>query len=156
MHQVSSNLTLLLKFFIPVFWIVFFGAFTIAVLASQNPYFGNIPAFVFKLGILTFYLLGMLVLYMYFLRLKRVEMDEQFVYVSNYFRSFRYPWEDIEDLSNRDFTLFQLIRIRLKGSGSFGRSMTFLASRRRLQEAVLAFPNHFTDIFPIELEDDAT
>ena len=152
MYHVSSNLTLLLKFFIPVFWIVFFGAFTIAVLASQNAYFGNIPAFIFKLGALTFYLLGILLLYLYLLRLKRIEMDGEGFIASNYFKSFRYPWEDVEYLTVFDLTLMQFVRIRLKATGSFGKSIPFVASRRRLKEFSLAFPELSKGLFNMEEE----
>ena len=50
MHRLSSNATLLLKFFIPVFWIVFFGASTLAALFYQYDYVGNTPAIYFKGG----------------------------------------------------------------------------------------------------------
>jgi hypothetical protein len=89
---------------------------------------------------------------MYLLRLKRVEVDDQFVYVSNYFRSYRYPWEDIDRLGKQDFIVLQFIHIRLKAPGSFGRTMTFLSSKRRTQEAAIANPAHFTDIYPVEAE----
>ena len=58
MHRLSSNATLLLKFFIPVFWMVFFGATTLAALLYQYDYIGNTPAVYFKGGMVFFYVTG--------------------------------------------------------------------------------------------------
>ena len=140
MQQVSSNLTLFVKFFIPVFWVVFFGAFTIAVLASKNPYFGNIPSFLYKVGVSLFYLLGLVILYRLLFRMKRVEMDDQAVMVTNYFKTFKYAWSDIEKIRTWGFGLLLIGRIQLKGAGTFGRKMPFLASKKRLSEFIAAHP----------------
>ena len=56
MIRVSSNLTLVLKIFIPTMWIVFFGMLTVAILladSGDNPLFGN-P--IFKLGAALFFI----------------------------------------------------------------------------------------------------
>ncbi|MCB0707139.1 MAG: hypothetical protein KDC34_17605 [Saprospiraceae bacterium] len=140
MHHVTSNLTLLVKFFIPVFWVVFFGAFTIAVLASANPYFGNIPAFLFKVGVTLFYLTGLFLIWRFLFRLKRVEMDEEYLYATNYFKAYRYLWADVEGLEDWNMTILRFVRVKLKASGSFGKHFSFIVSKRRMGVFLAEYP----------------
>lgn len=133
MHHVSSNLTLFLKLFVPTFWLVFFGAFTIAVWLMGYEYYGRIPGNYMRWGATLFFLLGALFLWLTVLRLKRVEMDGDQVYVTNYFKHFRYAMSNIERISETDLVLFRLVTIRFKKAGYFGKKVHFLASRSRYQ-----------------------
>ncbi len=132
MIQVSSNITLLLRLLLSTFWLVFFGLFTLAVLTRDTPYFGNIPAFLFKTGVVVFYLGGVVLLYFTLLKLKRVEMNDEFIYATNYFRHRRYPWSNVEKIVEKDFGLFSVFVIHLIEPGKFGRKLPFIASRKRL------------------------
>ncbi len=129
MQRVSSNATLFLKLFIPTFWIVFFGAFTVMTLLSRTAYFGQFPAVPFKIGTLLFYLSGLAMFYFTLLKLKRVEMDDKFVYVTNYFKHFRYPMHNVEKIEDSDIGFFQTASIRLKTPGHFGSRIVFVVSR---------------------------
>jgi hypothetical protein len=130
MNRLSSNLTLFLKFFIPVFWIVFFGAFTTASMMYQFEYFGNIPAKAFRMGVLLFYLSGVVMFVFTLMRLVRVEADEQFLYVTNYFKTARYPYHNIEEVQESDFLGFMLINVVFKEAGIFGKRINFVASKQ--------------------------
>lgn len=130
MYRVSTNLTLFFKFFIPVFWIVFFGSFTLAVFAygaELGSLFGR-PSF--KWGTLASFSGGVLLLALTLMRLKRVELNEDFVYVTDYFRSYRYPWHNIAAIEESDFMFIRLVRITFKTPGKFGRRIRFMASHR--------------------------
>ena len=150
MQQVSSNLTLILKIFIPTFWLTLFGAFTIAVFLVDTSYFGNIPAFLFRVGTALFYLIGAGILYLTLLRLKRVEMSEEFVYATNYFRSYRYPWHNVDRLREKDWGIFSIVTVALHQPGHFGRKFIFLASRKRLQEFFLQHPALAEKVWNVE------
>lgn len=150
MQHVSSNTTLLFKFFIPTFWLVFFGAFTLAVFLVEVDYFDHIPAFLFRLSMLGFFLLGLLFFYWAFLRLKRVEMDETYVYVSNYFKAARYPWHNIERLKVQDLSLIKPVRIYLKEKGTFGKRITFLMSQKRFRSFALKHPDLIARYLEVE------
>ncbi|MBX2817310.1 MAG: hypothetical protein KTR24_14980 [Saprospiraceae bacterium] len=131
LRRISSSATLGLKLFLPTFWIVFFGAMTIALLfagSSRAPILGSLT---FKLGVLGFFLLGVLLLYFTVIQLKRVELDHEYVYVTNFFKSYRYPLHQIERLVDGDYTLFHLGHFYLKTPGSFGKKITFLQSRQK-------------------------
>ena len=134
MHRVSTNLTLFYKFFIPIFWIVFFGSVTVAVLAYPFAYIGNIPAGSFRLGILFIYLSGVLLLAFSLMRLKRVETDDHFFYVTNYFKTARYPFHSIERVVERKFFFFNTATIYFKEKGIFGKRAFFVPSNLRFRD----------------------
>ena len=140
MRRISSSATLFLKIFLPTFWLVFFGALTIAILISgdgKDPILGN---WIFKGGILTFFAFGALILYYTFMQLKRVEFDREYLYVTNYFKTVRYPLDDIEFISETNLGLFHLGHIRLKAAGVFGRKINFLQSRQKFEDFIKADP----------------
>ena len=140
LRRISSSATLGLKLFIPVFWTVFFGAFTIAVLISgvgKSPLFGN-P--MFKLGVVLFFLIGVAIQYFTVMQLKRVELDADHVYVTNYFKSYRYHYDGIDKVSQQDFGIFKIGYIHLKSAGSLGSKITFLQSRQKFEDFVQAHP----------------
>jgi len=134
MQRVSSNLTLFYKFFIPVFWTVFFGAVTLAVIFSDYAYVGTIPRSTFQIMVVTFFLSGIVMFAFTLLRLKRVEMSPDFIYVTNYFKNYRYPYHNIEKLEISSFFLFHTASLYLRQPGSFGRKVTFVASYYRLRD----------------------
>lgn len=148
MQRVSSSATLFLKFFIPTFWMVFFGAFAVALFISPNLHSGAIPMNVMKMGIVIFFLLGTLALYWALMRLKRVELDEDFVYVTNYFKTFRYPYHNIEKMEESDYLFFRSMHIHLKEPGNFGKKITFVVSQKLMDDFLKQYPqvaHHFLE-----------
>src|SRR5690554_583171 len=123
--RISSSLTLFFRIFVPVFWVVFFGAFTIGLLVTSN-----LPVVLdnlyFRIGLVLFYLTGLAFLYFTVLRLKRVEIDPDFVYVTNYLKTYRYPFHNIESIREINLFLFHVATIRFREKGSFGKKIHFL------------------------------
>lgn len=134
MQRVSSNATLFFKFFVPTFWIVFFGAFTAAVWNSKGEYFGNFPLGPFRIGVLLFFITGIITLAYTIMRLKRVEFSAEYVYVTDYFKSVRYPWRDVAGLHESDFLFLSLGTLTLKAKGMFGDKIVFLVSRQLIHD----------------------
>lgn len=140
MQRLSSNTTLLLKFFIPVFWIVLFGAVTLAALMYEYDYIGNTPAVYFKTGMLFFYVTGLLLFAFTLLRLKRVEADDHFFYVTNYFKAARYPFHNIERVAVSRFLFVSVATIYFVEPGIFGKQCFFVPSRQLLQAYWIEHP----------------
>lgn len=132
MHRISSNLTLLLKIFIPTLWISFFGVFTIAFLFSNVK---QLDAFLYyKFGLLAFFLAFTALLYFTVMKLKRVELSQEHIFVSNYLKTYRYSYDSVEKMAERDMGLFTLVKIHLKSPGKFGRKMSFLLDEAMLKD----------------------
>lgn len=140
MQRVSTNLTLFYKFFIPVFWIVFFGAVTVASLFLPFRSAAGMSGTTFRLLIAFIFLSGVAILWFTLLQLKRVEMDEHFVYVTNYFKNFRYPYHNIDRIEESRFLFFRTARIYFKEPGSFGSSVTFVPSHRLFDDFMNSHP----------------
>lgn len=134
MHNVSSQLTLFFKVFIPTIWISFFTTIGGFLLFSGNGQTGNLAMLfgtsVFSMIIIGFLLLGIIALYFLFMRLKRVELDKNYLYATNYIKHYRYPFHNIEHLEIKRFLIWRPTKVILKTPGKFGKRFTFLASNQ--------------------------
>ncbi len=132
--NISSTWTLFLKVFLPVFWGIFFGAMTLAFWLSKAAYVGDLSIHAFRLLMTSFFLTGMVVFYLSVIRLKRVEIDDNFVYVTNYRKTARYPFHNIEKLEEVSYWVFKVVHLSFKKSGIFGKKVIFLANSFKLLE----------------------
>lgn len=140
MQNVSTNLTLFLKIFIPTFWIVFFGLFTVSTYV-KDIYIGSLTPWLFRLTCTLFFLTGLALLYFTLMQIKRVDMDETYLYVSNYFKTIRYPYSLVEKVDERDFLFFHLIHIHFKQKGQFGKKIVFLSRGKKLDRFLRSHPD---------------
>lgn len=128
MERVSTRLTVFLKFFFPTIWIVFFGTLTLIILVSDNIVISGYSQSMFRLLVLAFFLTGTGFLYYAFMSLKRVDMDNQYMYVTNYLKAFKYPFHNVASIREKDFILFKAVTVIFREEGSFGKRITFLTS----------------------------
>jgi len=141
-QRISSNWTLLLKVFIPTFWFVFYGAILIALFVSPLSEIAANNKTAVKFGVLIFYLSGSVVLYFTVMNLKRVEYDRDFLYISNYFKTIRIPWHNVERIKEQRFLFIHFCKFRFKEPVSFGKSISFIASRSLLKLFKEAHPEY--------------
>ena len=142
MYRLSSNLTLVVKLFIPVFWTTILVGFTLVTWFAPEQYFGGLPLEWLRYALLVILALWLFIVFLVFWPLKRVETDGKDVYVSNYFRTAHYSLaRDVEAIHESDLLLVKLCTLELNGVGSFGRRMKFLGSRKLLAGFREAFPN---------------
>ena len=134
MHRLSSNATLFLKFFLPVFWVtILVGLTLVAWFVKDNTFQGQMLT---SLRYGTLFALALAVVSFYFTTwpLKRVETDGENVYVSNYFRTAYYNLErDVAKFTETRFLFFRFGTIHLNGVGSFGRKLRFLVDSSLLK-----------------------
>lgn len=142
-YRVSSNLTMMLRLILPILWTVFFGSFAIAFFIADPADTPVLYNPIFKWGYLLCFFLFLLFLKVTFMRLLRVEFDEEYVYVSNYFKTYRYSFSDISDIKEDDWLLFKLIRIKLKEKAKFGKTIPFIAAKTRLNIYMKEHPEQF-------------
>lgn len=141
MQHVSSSLTLFLKYAIPTGYIVFFGAMTAAFwLVDSISAVAGLPIGTFRIILTAIFILFVLLLYWSTMRIKRVEMDEHFFYVTNYFKNVRYPYHQIEKIVEKDYWFFRSVHIYLKQAATFGKKITFVASRDRFNDFLKEHP----------------
>lgn len=134
--HISSNWTLFLKVFFPIFWGVFFGAITLAFWLSAEAYIGGMKMSYFRLLMTSFFLTGLLVFYLSTMQLKRVEVDDNFVYITNYKKTARYPFHNIQKVEITDYYLFKIGKVLFRTPGIFGSKISFLANSFRLRNVL--------------------
>lgn len=143
MQRVSSNLTLFFKIFVPAVYITFFGLVSIMLLVidpgdfplAGNPYI--------KYGFVCIYVIFVLLMYFTILDLKRVEFDDGSIIVSNYFKTYRYRFEDVEHMYEHNFGLFTVITIKMKANTKMGRKIRFLAQMKYFNDYKERHPKDF-------------
>ena len=130
--RVSSNITLILRLFIPTFCLVFFGLMAVAILFADtySVPFPEVPFIRFIL--FGFFALCFLLMYKTLMQLKRVELSSTQVFVSNYFKTYAYQFQDIESVKKYNLLIIKLWIIRLKYKGKFGKRIPFILNRAQM------------------------
>ncbi len=130
--RISSNLTMMLALFLPTFWMVFFGLFALAILFSDQSTlpFPGIPYI--RWVILAIVLFFFLIIRFTIMKLRRVEVSNTHFFASNYFKTYSYAFQDIEKITELNFGLFQVLKLRLKYKGKFGKKISFLLNKTQL------------------------
>jgi len=143
MNRVSSNLTLLLKLFIPTFWTTFYGLFTFVLLFADTSTMQLFQSEWLKYSNLLFYIATLLIIYITIFQLHRVEMSENGIFVTNYFKTAKYSYDSVNALGYRDYYLFKVGFIKLKEKGIFGSTILFLLKKKYLEDFMEKHPDKF-------------
>lgn len=126
MLRVSSGWTLLFKIFIPVFYSVFMLAWMMATIRAGDEVSPVFETNFYKIGIVLVFLLTLLILRLTVWKLYRMDVSTDYVYITNYFKTFRYSIESIESIHHESILWFHFLKIKLKEKGSMGDSFTVL------------------------------
>lgn len=131
-RTLSSAQTFLMKFIFPSLWLVGFATATVVLFttggggdAPRSP-----PLAELKWFFLAATVLGGAFLYWGCMRLKRVEIDDQWVYISNFVRETRVPLRDIEDVSENRWINIRPVTIGFRRDTEFGPRVTFMPKTR--------------------------
>lgn len=146
MLRVSSNITLVLKIFLPTFWFVFFTSFLVAILfvdGDKIPLLASLP---FKLGYISMYLIFGTFLFFTVIQLLRVEFGLEKFTISNYLNTYAYAYQDIASIDESNYYIFRLITIKLKAKGSLGKTIRFIPSYKTYVEFVEENPLIFSHL----------
>ncbi|MFN8339793.1 MAG: hypothetical protein U0T36_12325 [Saprospiraceae bacterium] len=133
MHRVSSNFTVFFKLFLPTVWIVFFSIFTISLFTVDEQTLPFLTSPAFKYPFLIAYLIFFALIYFTIMQLKRVELGTDCYYVSNYIKTYRLIYEDIDSIKIFPIGRLELFTFQLKAKGSFGNKIVFLASKQLME-----------------------
>ena len=135
MLRLSSNLTLFLKLFVPVFWTTILVGITLVAWLSPEHYFGGVSLASLRYGMLFVLLTWSALCFLVLWPLKRVETDGEFVYVSNYFKTARYHLvDDVQGIITGRLLFLPVCTLELRGAGTFGKRMRFIASRQQFKD----------------------
>ena len=148
MQRVSSQLTIVLRIVIPTIW--FTTVLSIVILLSwavrgKAGLFGNPYIWI---GLILILGSGYVLIRIFLWKLYRVDLDRNYVYISNYFKTYRYPYSEIASVTNSKNFPGRVYLITLKSKGSFGQRIYFLAAQLLWQEFLKENP----DLIQVEAE----
>lgn len=128
---ISSNSTLMYRLFLPFFLTALLVATCIAAWADENGgvFTGLLPS---PLGNILFTVITLAWFWFAwkkFWTLRRVEIDDSSLYVSDYWHTAKYELSDIESVQTRKTLWLPMATIVLKGKGRFGREIRFIKGR---------------------------
>lgn len=142
MQRLSSNLTLFFKFFVPISWASFFGFFGMVIFflidSSDEPL---LTSTTFKSVYVVFYIVFGLLLYFTLFKLKRVETKEQEMYCTNYFKTIKFPTQNIKRISTINLGIMIIARMHLHNKGEFGKVIPFITKRSIIKSFKQANPS---------------
>lgn len=129
MQIVSSKWTLSLKLLLPTFWFSFFvGSLMILIFTDLTNIGAPFTPFTARLTMLSFVFSSAASYYLFFLPIKWVAMDEDFIYVSNFFKSAKYTYDSINGFEESKFLLWNKVSIQFHNKGIFGQNIIFFRS----------------------------
>jgi len=127
--RLSTNWTLILRLFIPIAWITFFASFLMGSFLANPIEMPQLTGNGFRIGLTLFIVGGISFFLVTFFRLKRVDADSEHIYVTNYFKTYRYTFDSIEKFQVYDHILFKAVHIILRDKGKFGKRLIFLPKK---------------------------
>ena len=126
-RTLSSAQTFLVKFIVPSVWLA--GATTATVLLFTTGHIttrsGPAPPET-KWSLLAATVLGGGLLYWGCMRLKRVEIDNEWLYISNFRREIRVSLRDVKQVTENRWISFRPVTIEFRRETDFGPRITFI------------------------------
>ena len=129
MQRVSSQFTIVLRIVIPTVWFTTILSIVILLGWAVRGKAGLFANPFIWIGLLLILVCGYALVKFFLWRFYRVDLDRQYVYVSNYFKTYRYPYSEIESIADSKTLPGRVFLITLKSKGSFGRKIYFLAAQ---------------------------
>ncbi len=131
MQQISSSWSLFWKLFFPTFYLVFFGLGNMVFWLSNLENYDQSELLIMKILFGGGFLLGVFSFYKTVWKIKRVDMDEAYLYVSNYFKTAKYSFDQIEKIKEKQILGRRVVSVYLKGKGVFGHHFGFITDKVR-------------------------
>jgi hypothetical protein len=129
-RSVSSAQTFLLKFIFPLFWISGFGSGTLGLWFGAFDGSHRTAPPEMKWVFLFAWIAGSTLIGWFAVRIKRVAMDRDNLYISNYFREFAVPYGQVMEVSENRWVSGHPVTLKLRTESEFGRAITFLPRAR--------------------------
>jgi hypothetical protein len=130
-RTLSSAQTFWMKFVFPTIWISMFGLGTLALFlgAFRGPD-NSPPPDDQKWGFLAASVAGTIFVYWGCARLKRVRIEDSAIYVSNYLKEIRIPFDAVADVTENCWINIHPVTIHLRSASEFGDRITFMPKVR--------------------------
>lgn len=143
MQRLSSNFTLFFKLFVPTGWLSFFGLFGLVIFLVDTTDKPLIASTGFRIGYIVFFCVFLTLIYFTIFQLKRVEQESGFMYVTDYFKTIKFPFENISYIYTMNLGLFTVAWLHLVVKGKFGKRIPFITKSSNFKEFKEKYPSLF-------------
>lgn len=140
MIRLSSGWTLVLRLFIPVFYLVFMGALTLATIIQGSEVSPVFDTWIYRVTMISLLLIGILMIRFTVWRLLRLDASSTHLFITDFFKTFRYSLESIDSIQPFKILFWKFIKIRLKEKGSFGQGLYILLEGNLWNQYIDAHP----------------
>jgi hypothetical protein len=115
---------------------MFFGSFIVAAYVTNPIEAPQIANDKFKLQSIIFVVSGILFFVFTFFRLKRIDADDENIFISNYFKTYKYSADSIDEIIIFNHLILKAAHLRFKGKSTFGKKIIFIPFMLNLQKFV--------------------
>lgn len=129
MNRVSSQLTIVLRIVIPTVWFTAILSTLVMLTWAVRGKAGLFSNPYIWLGVILIIATGYAFIRLLLWRVYRVDMDSEYLYVTNYFKTYKYPYSEVDTIQDAGILKGRIFRITLKAKGSFGQKLYFVASK---------------------------
>ena len=129
-RTISSGQTILVKFIFPVVWIGGFGLGTMALWLAPLHARGGAPPPEMKWLFLAVWIAGSAFVLWLSAGLKRVRLDEETIYISNYVSEISVPLGLIEEVTENRWINIRPVTIQFRHPTEFGDKISFMPKTR--------------------------
>ena len=140
MIRISSGLTLMLRIFLPVFYTVFMLTWIIATIRAGDEVSPLFASKIYQVAMITFLFIGLFIIRLTLWRLKRMDIAKDFIYITDYFKTFRYSFNSIASIEPFSIAWLKFLRITLKEKGSLGKVFIVLIEKKMWDSYCSAHP----------------
>jgi hypothetical protein len=154
-RTVSARETFVMKFMLPIVWIFGFGAGTIAIFLGVMRGQGNQPPPEdMKWQFLAMWMIGSAGLVYTCAPLKRVRIASDAIYISNYLKEIRVPFEEIIDVTENRWLNLHPVTIHFRVPTAFGDRIFFMPPKRWFGWRRHPLVNELRDLAHLSRPDD--
>jgi hypothetical protein len=146
MQRVSSQLTIILRVALPTTWLTLILSITILLGWTIRGKAGLMANPIIWISLLIILGTGFVFIKFLLWRLYRIDLDNHFLYISNYFKTYKYDLTDIESIRESKILPGRIFCIRLKSKGSFGKNIYFLAAQSLWKDYIDTHPEQMTPL----------
>jgi hypothetical protein len=130
-RTLSSAQTFWMEFVFPTIWISMFGLGTFAMfLGAFRGTHNTAPPEAMKWSFLAAWIVGTAFIYWGCARLKRVRINESAIYVSNYRKEIRIPFDDIAHVTENRWINIHPVTVHFRSATAFGDRIVFIPKIR--------------------------
>lgn len=140
MQRVSSQLTIALRIALPTIWFTAITSIFVLLVWAVRGKAGLFANPFLWIGLLLILGSGFAIMKFILWKFYRVDMDDRFVYVSDYFKTYKYPFTAVDFIRDSKTLPGRVFCIHLKSKGSFGQKIYFLAAQVLWQDYLKEHP----------------